>query len=113
MQSLVRTGLGQFHLENYRTVVVERHWSSQDWQDVGEGFQGVETELKLATWRQARRVVVLRRQVKGEVLVEAKGQRAKRQASLQFAEPLQAVKLWEYTVLVTNADYRLDAIGQL
>ena len=93
--------------------MVERHWSSQDWQDVGEGFQGVETELKLATWHQARRVVVLRRQVKGEVLVEAKGRRAKRQASLQFAEPLQAVKLWEYTVLVTNADYHLDAIGQL
>ena len=104
-----------FKLRQTRGVkqLIERHWSSQDWQDVGEGFQGVETELKLATWHQARRVVVLRRQVKGEVLVEAKGRRAKRQASLQFAEPLQAVKLWEYTVLVTNADYHLDAIGQL
>ena len=94
--------------------LIERQWSSQDWQEVGEGFQAVETELRLLSWSGARRVVVLRRTVKGELAIESRtGKRAKRQASLQFAEPLQAVKVWEYTVLVTNADYDLDAIGQL
>ncbi|MEO8410878.1 MAG: transposase, partial [Propionivibrio sp.] len=58
---------------------------------------------------------VLRRVVKDSLVAEQKtaGKREKRQKSLQFAEPLRVVKLWEYTVLVTNAGYDLDAIGQL
>ena len=94
--------------------LIERQWSRQDWRDVGQGCQAVEAELALTSWTRARRVVVLRRAVKETLVVEQKaGKREKRQQRLQFAEPLQPVKLWEYTVLVTNADYGLDAIGQL
>jgi Transposase DDE domain group 1 len=94
--------------------LIERNWSRQDWQDVGQGCQAVDAELALTSWSRARRVVVLRRAVKGELAIEPEaGKRAKRQASLQFAELLQPVKLWEYTVLVTNTDFALDAIGQL
>lgn len=94
--------------------LIERNWSRQDWQDVGQGCQAVDAELALTSWSRARRVVVLRRAVKGELVAEPKaGKRAKRQASLQFAEPLHPVTLWEYTVLVTNADFALEAIGQL
>ena len=94
--------------------LIERNGSRQDWQDAGQGCQAVDAELALTSWTRARRVVVLRRAVKGELVAETKaGKRAKRQASLQFAEPLQPVKLWEYTVLVTNADFALEAIGQL
>jgi len=94
--------------------LIERQWSRYDWQDVGQGWQAVEAELTLASWTRARRVVVLRRAIKDSLVAEQKaGKREKRQKSLPFAEPLQPVKLWEYTVLVTNADYNLDAIGQL
>ena len=94
--------------------LIERQWSRHDWRDVGQGFQAVEAELALASWTCARRVVVLRRAIKDSLVAEQKtGKRAKRQKSLQFAEPLQPVKLWEYTVLVTNADYDIDAVGQL
>ena len=112
-------GIGQPYLFKLRQTsgvkqLIERHWSRQDWQEVGEGFQAVEAELALSSWSRARRVVVLRRAVKGDLAIESKiGKRAKRQASLQFAEPLQPVKVWEYTVLVTNAGYDLEAIGQL
>ena len=112
-------GIGQSYLFKLRQTsgvkqLIERHWSGQDWQEVGEGFQAVEAELALSSWSRARRVVVLRRAVKGDLAIESKiGKRAKRQASLQFAEPLQPVKVWEYTVLVTNAGYDLEAIGQL
>ena len=71
-----------FKLRQTRGVkqLIERHWSSQDWQEVGEGFQAVETELTLSTWSRARRVVVLRRSVKDEIALESgKGQRARRQ----------------------------------
>lgn len=94
--------------------LIERQWSRQDWRDVGQGCQAVEAELALASWTRARRVVVLRRAIKDALVAEQKtGKREKRQKRLQFAEPLQPVKLWEYTVLVTNADYDIDAIGQL
>ena len=112
-------GIGQPYLFKLRQTsgvkqLIERHWSRQDWQEVGEGFQAVEAELALSSWSRARRVVVLRRAVKGDLAIESTiGKRAKRQASLQFAEPLQPVKVWEYTVLVTNAGYDLEAIGQL
>ena len=94
--------------------LIERQWSRHDWRDVGQGFQAVEAELALTSWTRARRVVVLRRAVKDSLVAEQKtGPREKRQKRLRFAEPLQPVKLWEYTVLVSNADYDLGAIGQL
>ncbi len=94
--------------------LIERNWSRHDWHDIGQGGQAVETELALTGWSRRRRVVVLRRPLKGELVAEPKtGKRAKPQASLQFAEPLQPAKLWEYTVLITNADVNLEAIGQL
>lgn len=33
--------------------------------------------------------------------------------ALPFAEPLEPARVWEYSVLVTNAEYDLEAIGQL
>ena len=95
--------------------LIERQWSRQDWTNVGQGFDAVEAMLKLSGWSRARRVVVMRRAVKDTLVAEQKavGKRAKRQQSLQFADPVQPVKVWEYAVLVTNADYELEAIGQL
>lgn len=95
--------------------LIERQWSRQDWTNVGQGFDAVEAMLKLSGWSRARRVVVMRRAVKDTLVAEhkAEGKRAKRQQSLQFADPIQPVKLWEYAVLVTNSDYELEAIGQL
>ncbi len=95
--------------------LIERQWSRQDWQSVGQGFDAVEARLKLTGWSEARRVVVLRRAVRDCLLDEgkAKSKRSQRQQGLHFAEPLMPVKLWEYAVLVTNTDYDLQAMGQL
>ncbi|HEX5675078.1 MAG TPA: transposase [Azonexus sp.] len=95
--------------------LIERLWSQQDWENVGQGYYAVETTLKLSGWSCARRVVVVRRAVKEPLAAQAKaaGKRERRQQSLQFADPLQPVKLWEYAVLVTNTDYDLEAMGQL
>lgn len=95
--------------------LIERQWARDDWSDVGQGFYAVEAELKLSGWSRARRVVVVRRSVKGSLLADAKtsGKSKKQQQSLQFAEARQPVNIWEYAVLITNADFGLDAIGQL
>ena len=95
--------------------LIERQWSRDDWRNVGQGFAAVEAQLKLSGWSRARRVVVLRRGVKGNLVAGAKAarKRDKRQQSLQFADLNQVVHVWEYAVLVTNSDYDLEAIGQL
>ena len=78
---------------------------------VGEGFDAVEGKLRLTGWSRTRRVVVLRRRVKSSLAAEASNKGP--QQELQFLEPSSKTRLWEYVVLVTNADYSLEAIGQL
>jgi len=94
--------------------LIERNWSRQDWQDVGQGSQAVEAKLKLAGWSQARRVVVVRSPLKATpaAMQGVAGKKAKQQKNFDFegADPL---KRWDYAVLVTNSAYELKAIGQL
>ena len=94
--------------------LIERNWARQDWQDVGQGSQAVEAQLKLSGWSHARRVVVVRSAPKDKpvTLEVVTGKKAKRQQSLDLNET-DPVKRWDYAVLVTNSNYQLKAIGQL
>lgn len=91
--------------------LIERHWRQSHWQAVGQGFDAVDGDLQLAGWRHARRVVVLRRRIKGGLVAESNSLDA--QQKLDFLESSEQIKLWEYAVLVTNTDHSLQAIGQL
>jgi len=94
--------------------LIERNWSRQDWQDVGQGSEAVEAQLKLSGWSHARRVVVVRSAPKDKpvTLEVVTGKKAKRQQSLDLNDT-EPVKRWDYAVLVTNSNYELKAIGQL
>lgn len=94
--------------------LIESNWSRQDWQDVGQGSEAVEAQLKLSGWSHARRVVVVRSAPKANpVTLEAvTGKKAKHQQNLDL-EDTDPVKRWDYAVLVTNSNYELKAIGQL
>jgi hypothetical protein len=93
--------------------LIERLWRHSDWQDMGDGYHVAETRLQLSGWDHERRVVVVRRAVRQSLAVEAKkAGKAKGQQTLQFAN-VDAGKLWEYAVLVTNSDFDVAAIGQL
>ena len=50
--------------------LIERLWRQGDWQGVGQGFEAVEGELRLAGWSAARRVVVLRQPVKSSLVAQ-------------------------------------------
>lgn len=115
MESLAQAYLFKLRQSPGVKRLIERQWSRHDWQDVGQGFDAVEAELKLLGWSRARRVLVLRRAVKGDLVANAKSAsaRQRRQRSLQFADANEPVKIWEYAVLVTNTQYDLMAIGQL
>ena len=38
-----------------------------DWTGCGQGWQGVEEKLRLTNWTKKRRIIVLRREIKGEI----------------------------------------------
>ena len=108
--------LGQHYLFKLRQTagvkrLIERQWQQGEWQGVGQGFDAVESELRLSGWSHARRVVVLRRRVKDSLAAETNSEDPQR--SLCFIDKSDKVKLWEYAVLVTNTDYALEAMGQL
>lgn len=81
-----------------------------DWVDAGQGFAGAESSLKLTGWSKARRVIVLRRSIAGEMALSDEGPI---QLQLSFIEAPDMVKRYEYAVLVTSLPYELLSIAQL
>ena len=98
--------------------LVQRHWRHSNWTEVGQGWQAREDKLTLTGWSQHRRVVVMRRVKKTDVVVEVKRRRrgnssGQEQTELHFIDENEPAKSWEYAVLVCNTDYALEHIGQL
>lgn len=97
---------------------VKRHigrlFRESGWSNAGQGWEGKDGTLKLTGWELSRRVVVLRRPIKGEMLLagEDSGQQL-----LGFIEADRRdgkqITGYEYAVLVTNTDYEILGLGQL
>ncbi|HMM53278.1 MAG TPA: transposase [Burkholderiaceae bacterium] len=103
-------------------ALIKRQWTRRDWASVGQGWQACEDVLRLTGWTQSRRVIVMRRVRKLDLIVELQGELKHRgrgkgkdaaQAELHFIDENEPVKSWEYAVLVCNAHYELQNIGQL
>ncbi|UVS61483.1 MULTISPECIES: transposase [Nitrosomonas] len=73
--------------------LIERKWQQNQWQPVGQGFDAVEDQIQLAGWSRARRIVVLRRQVKNNLAVEMNADT--QQGTLHFVDHLDKIKVWE------------------
>lgn len=104
--------------------LIERQWRQSTWRDAGQGWEACEDSLKLTGWTQARRVIVMRHAVKGNLVAEmpktnrkgaksTKGDKQEAQICLYFADSNAPAKLWEYAVLVTNTAYESQHMGQL
>ncbi len=81
------------------------------WGEAGAGWQGYETTLKLSGWSVARRIVVLRRR-KAEAPSVAQPLQLGAQDEFEFVDESAAAQ-YEWSVLVTNLDYDIRALGQL
>lgn len=79
--------------------LIEKAFRRDDWENAGQGWEGREENLKLAGWSISRRVIVLRRVLRGEVAITEK---RKDQLDLGFVETEGLVKRYEYAVLVTS-----------
>ncbi|MBK8816546.1 MAG: lipase maturation factor family protein [Methylococcaceae bacterium] len=92
--------------------LVERLMLGNQWVKAGQGWQAAESELRLTGWSCARRVVVLRRQLKKNLAVVGQNQQGPRQ--LSFAELTDDdVAVYEYSVLVTSLDIEMLSVAQL
>lgn len=80
--------------------VVELGMLAESWEDAGQGWQGMRSELKLSGWDRKRKVVLLRRRVDE---VEQGGQ--------LFAG--WEGETYEYGCLVTDADEGICGLAQL
>jgi hypothetical protein len=99
--------------KNVQRLLV-RQLGRQDWSRFdAQGCQTVEDSLKLDGWSRERRVIVVRRRVREGLAREQGGGRD--QLRLAFADDavLEAARMWEFTVLVTDVDYPVESIAQL
>lgn len=97
--------------------LIERLFNRQDWtaaNQASQGWQAIEDKLRLAGWSKERRVVALCRRIKRDVALTRGSKEGRQQVlALGWDEVQEDAQLWEYTVLVTDVDYELGAIGQL
>lgn len=91
-------------------ALIQTLFRSTAWEEAGHGWEGVDDTLRLSGWSRARRVVVLRRPLTGELLMtEADDD----QARLAFIESDVPTKRYEYAVLVTSTSYKILTLAQL
>jgi hypothetical protein len=105
--------------------LIERQFRRADWCDAGQSWQACEDSLMLSGWTCARRVVVMRRAIKDNLIAETvkprragrkpakKGGSAPTQLALYLPDENGPVRIWEYVVLVTNGTYGAAQIAQL
>ena len=86
--------------------LIERLIDKGDWVDAGQGFRGAETTRRRSGWSKSRRVAVLKRPIRGEVLLKDE------QLNLAFIETENGIKKYEYQVLVTSLPDELLAVAQ-
>ena len=90
--------------------LIKKLFRKDGWEDAGQGWEGLEDTLTLSGWSRARRVVVLRRKLSGELLVTGKDDK---QDQFAFIEGDVPTARYEYAVLVTSTSYEIVALAQL
>jgi hypothetical protein len=91
--------------------LLQRQFEREDWTLPGaadQGWSAVEDTVKLGGWVRARRVVILRRPIKQEVVLTREEEN-----QLEIWLKDETTKAYEYAVLVTNTAYDVQAIAQL
>jgi Transposase DDE domain group 1 len=90
---------------------LQRAMRDADWADAGQGWQGKETTLRLMGWSRQRRIILLRRKLRGDVAIAENAQPL--QKWLSFAEIDRNGEIWEYAALVTSLANEILTLGQL
>lgn len=90
--------------------LIDRLFIRSEWVDAGHGWEGTEDTLTLSGWSKGRRVIVLRRLLRGEAALEDGS--TDNVQPLLFIETGGSVKKYEYAVLVTTLSDEILTIAQ-
>ena len=101
----------RLRLTNNVKRAIERMAGSGGWKTAGQGWEGINERLQLSGWSRARRVVLLRRRIK-EQLVHNHRDEITGQLRLSFAQ-IDKGEVYEYAALVTSLDAEIITLGQL
>src|SRR5271157_2062446 len=91
--------------------MIERLSTQREWANTGQGWQAKESLLRLEGWSRQRRVIILRRRVKGDLAISSN--ETSGQQTLSFVDVGAGVDVYEYSVLATSLDEELVSFGQL
>lgn len=80
------------------------------WQNAGQGWEGTEAGLQLGGWSLKRRVIVLRKELKGQIVLE--DVRVGGQQIFAFLDTKDSLKKYEYAVLVTSLSDEVLTLAQ-
>jgi hypothetical protein len=95
---------------NVKRAIERLSWQT-DWVEAGQGWQAKETVVRLVGWSRQRRIIVLRRRVKGALASSSPAEEG--QPRLAFLDIGPGEEIWEYQVLVTSLVEELASFGQL
>jgi len=95
---------------NVKKLILQKHCES-GWQRTHDGWEALSTELKLSTWKQLRRVVLVRRRLSKNIVIAPDSDKALPQ-QLSLLEPPENMAAYEYSVLVTSLDAEVTTIVQ-
>jgi hypothetical protein len=77
------------------------------WVDCGQGFEGIEGELRLSGWSRQRRVIVARRRIQTEV---SEAEKTALPLLTRCGELPMELVTYQYIVLVTTMPYKAPAL---
>jgi len=93
-----------------KKLILQQH-CKPGWEKTHAGWEALATELKLSTWKQPRRVVLVRRRLPENIVIAPDSDKAlPRQLSL--LEPAEDMAAFEYSVLVTSLAAEVVTIVQ-
>lgn len=100
--------LSKLRLTSNVKKLINRLFRNSEWVDAGQRWEGCESSLKLAGWSKERRVIVLRKEITGEIALKD----GDKDGQLSFIETDDGVKKYEYAVLVTSLKDGILTIAQ-
>ena len=93
-----------------KKLILQQHCSA-GWEKTRDGREALSTELKLSTWKMPRRVVLVRRRIRQNIVIAPDSRKAL-PVQLSLIEPAEDMAVFEYSVLVTSMDSEVVTIFQ-
>jgi hypothetical protein len=90
-------------------------FATDQWEPAGQGWEGMWSEVRMAGWTSKRRIIILRRPMREDLVVAkrtGKGRRHKAQMELEMGWVQEGTVLYENAVLVTNLQDEIFTLAQ-